>query len=890
MVTSLQAAPRTWPLVGRDELLEQAVGLLRRRAGAGLVLQGGEGVGKSRFAAEVAARVRASGGVVVHAVATTAAASMPFGALAEVLPAQTSSAVSPFDLMRLAAARLRAMAPAAGLVLVVDDAHLLDDASAALVAHAVRSGAARALLVVRQLHPAPDALLGLLKDGPCVPLRIEPLVGAELRSLCSQVLGAPVEGSTLRRLEELSAGNLLFLHELLEAGLADGSLREEQGLWRSTGGRVSTPQLTMMVAGRLSRFADDERAVVELTALAGTVELAVLERLHPSSAVAAAERAGLLEVAEDGRRLRVRLTHPLYAAVLRDSTPRLTARLHRRRLALALDEVGCRRRDDGLRIVLQRLEAGDVPSEELLLSAARSAAERFDVRLAVRCTAAAVELSGSAAARLASAKALYAAGAAERAEELLLDLHAAAPTPQARGEITLVRASNLLSGFGRAAQAEELVRSARAEVDDGELRDELTALGGLLALTRGRSQQALAEVEPVLARSGPPRASTVRALLVAMSAWGQVGRADTAVGVGDQLRAEAPDRGSPTVMEVVLVGLCYAYGALGRLDEAEALARDRYAAALDQRAPDLRSLWALALGQAALARGDLAAADGPLREAALLLRQDQSVLGVYSLAWCLGCLAEVLATGGDAAGARAVLDEADAVTPEPCFIASREQARIWVSWAERSSGVAAGIAVAVARGAQERGLLVPEAVALHQAARLGHAEDVVDRLAALTDLVDGELVPAHAAHARAVAEADADLLLAASRTYEVLGVRLDAAEAAAQAAGAFARTGRAQHATAAAQRSAALARQCPGARTPGLLLAVGPQALTAREQEVAGLAARGWTTAQIAEALVVSVRTVDNHLHRAYGKLGVSSRQELSGLRTWTTDGRPVGG
>jgi DNA-binding NarL/FixJ family response regulator len=73
------------------------------------------------------------------------------------------------------------------------------------------------------------------------------------------------------------------------------------------------------------------------------------------------------------------------------------------------------------------------------------------------------------------------------------------------------------------------------------------------------------------------------------------------------------------------------------------------------------------------------------------------------------------------------------------------------------------------------------------------------------------------------------------------------------------------------------------------VLAVTPQALTAREQEVAGLAARGWTTAQIAEALVVSIRTVDNHLHRAYGKLGITSRHELGRLMPAAATRRPAG-
>ncbi len=44
------------------------------------------------------------------------------------------------------------------------------------------------------------------------------------------------------------------------------------------------------------------------------------------------------------------------------------------------------------------------------------------------------------------------------------------------------------------------------------------------------------------------------------------------------------------------------------------------------------------------------------------------------------------------------------------------------------------------------------------------------------------------------------------------------------------------------------------------------------------LAARGLTNRQIAAHLVVSVRTVDNHLHSAYAKLGVAHRHELAGI------------
>jgi ATP/maltotriose-dependent transcriptional regulator MalT len=54
--------------------------------------------------------------------------------------------------------------------------------------------------------------------------------------------------------------------------------------------------------------------------------------------------------------------------------------------------------------------------------------------------------------------------------------------------------------------------------------------------------------------------------------------------------------------------------------------------------------------------------------------------------------------------------------------------------------------------------------------------------------------------------------------------------------------------------------------------APGEEELTGREREILGLTAEGLSNAQIAERLVVSVRTVHAHLRSIYRKLGVSSR------------------
>lgn len=54
------------------------------------------------------------------------------------------------------------------------------------------------------------------------------------------------------------------------------------------------------------------------------------------------------------------------------------------------------------------------------------------------------------------------------------------------------------------------------------------------------------------------------------------------------------------------------------------------------------------------------------------------------------------------------------------------------------------------------------------------------------------------------------------------------------------------------------------------------ESLTEREAEVLGLLAQGMTNKDIAQTLIISVRTVEAHLRNLYGKLGVGSRTEAA--------------
>jgi DNA-binding CsgD family transcriptional regulator len=61
--------------------------------------------------------------------------------------------------------------------------------------------------------------------------------------------------------------------------------------------------------------------------------------------------------------------------------------------------------------------------------------------------------------------------------------------------------------------------------------------------------------------------------------------------------------------------------------------------------------------------------------------------------------------------------------------------------------------------------------------------------------------------------------------------------------------------------------------------------LTPSERSVADLAAAGRSNREIADQLVLSVRTVESHLASVYRKLGVRSRVQLAPVLTGTADG-----
>ncbi len=103
------------------------------------------------------------------------------------------------------------------------------------------------------------------------------------------------------------------------------------------------------------------------------------------------------------------------------------------------------------------------------------------------------------------------------------------------------------------------------------------------------------------------------------------------------------------------------------------------------------------------------------------------------------------------------------------------------------------------------------------------------------------------------------------------------AEALAQAATAWSGRGNRVAGVRAAVRGQVVAARCPGAATPALA-GIEALGLPPRQLEIVVLAAQGASNRDIADECVLSPRTVENHLSRAYRHLEIDGRTHLAGI------------
>jgi DNA-binding CsgD family transcriptional regulator len=867
-----------WPFVGRADELRQLRRWLTTGERQSVVLAGAPGVGKTRLALECLHAAEDAGFATARVHATRAAAAIPFGALAPLLPAfhhEEAGAVDDrADLLRRSAAALVERTGGRRLVLFIDDAHLLDDASATLIHQLAVTGAASLLVTVRTGEATADPIVSLWKDGLAERFEVEGLDADAIEEVLASALGGRVDRAAVAHLAVRCQGNVLFLRELVIGALHDGTLRDDSGIWRLAGRLSPSDRLVELVESRLSGLSTAERDLLEVVSLGEPLGAAELLTLGDPGLAEVLERKGILRSQTDDRRLSVRLAHPLYGDVLRSRIPALRVRDIARSLAESVEACGQRRREDTLRVATWRLDGGGA-RPEVMLAAATTARWRYDFPLAERLARAALDAGAGFDAAVLAAQLASLQGRGDEAEAELAALADQAADDAQRGLVAITRLDNRMIYAGTIEEGLRLVEQTEITLSDPGWRDEVTARRGALLLATSGPRTSAETLEPLLERA--EGRALVWACMPGAHSLGRLGRIEAALAAAARGRAVQLTLTRPMDW-YPWTHLFYrgeALGHAGRLKEAEALATAQYHEAVRDRSVEGQALFTGLLAKVLIDRGRVRTAVDRGREAVALYRQlgrpqFEQVFLVY--------VAHGLALAGQADAAAHALATHDAMALPPTYFMGVDLglARAWTAVAGGDLPQARRLFEAAATSGLDIGDLVGAAAALHGLARLGRARDVVTRLTDVAADIEGDLAQARAAHALALAPMDAADLTAVSERFEAMGAVLLAAEAAADAAVAWRRADASRDAAAAERRVATLVAQCEGATTPALGAVEPRSRLTAAERETALLAAAGRSNRDIADELCVSVRTIENRLMHVYEKLGITGRAELA--------------
>ncbi|UMB69328.1 ATP-binding protein [Mycobacterium paraterrae] len=162
-----------WPLTGRSEELAVIDDVFRADGSdAGVVIAGAAGVGKTRLAREAMMAARDRGWTTRWASGTAAAQSIPLGAFAQWTDRLEGD---PLQLVAGAITAITSSPEDAPVLVVVDDARLLDNLSAFVLLQLVQRRAATVIATIRSGAPAPSEVTALWKDAHLRRLDLQPL-------------------------------------------------------------------------------------------------------------------------------------------------------------------------------------------------------------------------------------------------------------------------------------------------------------------------------------------------------------------------------------------------------------------------------------------------------------------------------------------------------------------------------------------------------------------------------------------------------------------------------------------------------------------------------------------------------------------------------------------
>lgn len=819
-------------LVGRGELLTSVVDAAL--AGRGVLVCGAPGSGVTHALDRVAERLRRAGRP-VRCLSRTATDPLHEGADGEVW--------------------------------IVDDA----DRAAPEVVGAVAARAGAATVVGVHAVRAEPMIERLWRSQRLRRFDLSPLTAAESERLLTELLGAPVDIGTVRRLARLAAGRPLVLRELAESSSALGELVRQDGLWRMHGEPSVSQRVADLVGPITPPLSPSEQSAFDLVTVAERLPLAMVDAVADRGVIAALERKGHLVVAGPlAEYQEVRIADPLRAHLRLSELGVLTVRESFERLVDASARHGI---DDLLRmrwLVGSGRPLADATSE----AAGRVALAHHDIDLAQRLVGA---RPGNRRLRHVLATILEVNGRIDEAIEVHRSL---VDDPETSPDVWAFAAFDLssLSLWSRGrrdeafAVADRLERAARHSDFEAECR----AFVAAQHVFAGEVEVGLHRLDELLPRlDGRARAVACMAWSSGAAVAGQTRPAERMAAEGAAVRSRLGAQPTLTGVAIHHVDRLLALRCGGRLTEAARSTESVLASAMHD-GPDHASGWvSIVASLVAIDRGELDIAERHAGRA-------EAIFGLVdnrtARRWAIAEHLLVAAMRADADAAARRRDQLLAAEPSAVGFMEPEvrRAEAWGELAAGSRSACERKLLAAARVARRSGQFALEANALHDLVRIGSTAPVSGRLSELVELSDSATGPARAAHADAWFGQQPTGLLAVSEAFEEIGSPLWAAEAAGQAARVLHEAGSGNRSRAAARRCRSLA-EAQQASTPAIEDARTLE-LTAREREVAIQAARGRTSREIAECLGISTRTVDNLLGRVYRRLSIRSRDDLAAL------------
>ena len=913
----------TPPMRGRtDELkvIGAMVTALTHGRGGVLVIEGPPGIGKSRLLTEVWALAGKRGVRTLFGEAFEYQQTVPFFSLfmatlhsnppvgdAEALRQLGGSADLPYWVVHDLADAIRAAAEKTPVAIILEDIHWADNGT---------------LLALRSLATAPDVpVLWVLTartgaGGPAVHETLSVLqrasatfvrVGAMAPDAVADMVCDTVRANADASLLTLAAkahGNPFLVSELV------GGLGEEGRLTVSGGRAVAAGdglprRLSATMQQRLDLLSNDAGEMVRVAALlpdrfsAGLLA-AMLDRPPVSllSGLEEAVRADLL--VEDGERLRFR--HDLLREATRQSIPQSLRRAMERQCASIMLGMGAAPAEVATQLA-RSAEPGDREAVSALRQAARSVS-RSDAGTAADLSKRALELlpgqdpqHGRLVAE--TVELLNRARRYEEAEELAVAALSEAASPEAEAEIRLRVMT--LTKHSTQRRVEENRRALQlGEINEVTRARHLAWLAYNLALhdQTGERRPAADEAAEAAEGTGDLEATILADVTLALldAADGYPGRA-----LYPLEKACALARTSYATAARDLAAQHYALllAAVGRVDEATAQIASGTAQVRQEGNAMAVNIWAVDAGLVHLAAGRLSAARTAVEflPPAEPAPTDTDMLRVM-------ILAEVAARTDDRTLLQQMVNSAREAYSARSSLLGRTAAHVLAlaAWqrgdvhdAMRWFGDVSLVGPPVGPATLDR------AVFCARIASAGGDAGLRARVLQVTDLLERErpanpLFSGIAAYVRGILERDAAVLVAAAESLQSSSRPLLYAAAAEDAGDELARIGRGDEALSQLNaafdtytRHEALAdarRVGRQLRTLGVQRRIvgqqrartGWDSLTDSELRVVNLIAGGATNRDVATQLHLSVHTVKTHVHNAFAKLGITSREQLAPL------------